>query len=168
MATSNPYAAYQRYGNIKIDRTKNNHLNNNKNQMQDKSNNSNFPKYTSNGVSQYWENTIMTANPEELTLMLYDGAIKFLNQAKEYIKDKEIERTHISILRAQDIFSELMGTLNMEYEISENLYSIYSFISDNLMEVNIKKDTNLLSEMINITRELRETWLQAMQLMKKN
>ncbi|WHH61692.1 flagellar export chaperone FliS [Petroclostridium sp. X23] len=122
---------------------------------------------TANGANQYLENAVLSASPEELTLMLYDGALKFMNQAIIHIQMKNIEKSHMTIVRAQDIFTELMSTLNMDYEMSQNLYSLYEFINNSLMQANIKKDTDLLREMITFTRELRETWAQAMKIAKK-
>ncbi|EOD00378.1 flagellar export chaperone FliS [Caldisalinibacter kiritimatiensis] len=121
-----------------------------------------------NPYSQYQQNSVMTASPEELTLMLYNGAVKFIKQGKVFLEQKDMEKAHNSIVRAQDIISELNITLNMDYEISKNLRSLYTFILERLMDANIKKDIKILDEVLPLVEELRDTWKEAMQLAKKN
>jgi flagellar secretion chaperone FliS len=104
----------------------------------------------------------MTASPEELVLMLYNGIIRFVNEAKQAIDDKNIERAHNSITRAQDIVLELMSTLDMQYDISKNLYSIYDYISRRLIEANLKKDKVALDEVESLISDLKDTWGKAM------
>lgn len=103
----------------------------------------------------------MTASPGELILMLYDGAIKFIKQAKMHIENRDIEKAHGAILRAQDIVAELMADLNLDYEISHQLASLYDFINYCLVQANIKKDKNLLDQCLELLVELRETWAEA-------
>ncbi len=78
-----------------------------------------------NALNQYKQNAVFTATPEELTLMLFEGAIKFMNIAKYSIEKRDIEKAHEALIRAQDIVIELSSTLNMEYEISNNLKRLY-------------------------------------------
>jgi len=104
----------------------------------------------------------MTASPEELVLMLYNGIIRFVNEAKQAIDDKNIEKAHNSITRAQDIVLELMSTLDMKYDISKNLYSIYDYISRRLIEANLKKDKVALDEVESLVSDLKDTWGKAM------
>ncbi len=171
MAMNNPYAAYQKFAlnpqvnqKQKLQKEKKEEIpTDNIRIMPAAYNQNNKQKMT----HQYLENAIMTATPEELTLMLYDGAIKFANKAIVYIEMNNIEEAHKSIMRVQDIFTELMSTLNMDYELSENLYNLYEFISHSMREANIKKDIELIKEMIEMTRELREAWAQAMKIAKK-
>ncbi|MFU0782873.1 MAG: flagellar export chaperone FliS [Thermoanaerobacterium thermosaccharolyticum] len=111
---------------------------------------------------EYKRNSIMTASPEELVLMLYNGIIRFVNEAKQAIDDKNIERAHNSITRAQDIVLELMSTLDMQYDISKNLYSIYDYISRRLIEANLKKDKVALDEVESLISDLKDTWGKAM------
>lgn len=120
-----------------------------------------------NAYQQYQQNSIMTASPEELTLMLYNGAIKFIKQADIFIEQKDMEKAHNSILRAQDIISELNTTLNMSYDISANLRNLYTFILDRLRDANIGKDRSIIEEIVPIVEDLRDTWKQAMQEAKK-
>ena len=117
--------------------------------------------------NQYKQNDIMLASPEELTLMLYNGAIKFVNQAINAIDENEIEKAHISIVKTGDIIIELIATLNMDYEISKGLRSLYEYLSDRLMEANIHKDKEILEEVLPFFTELRDTWKEAMEIAKK-
>ncbi len=170
MAMNNPYAAYQKFA-LNPQTNQQQKLQNE--QKEEKSNNNvrvmptAYNQNKKQKTHQYLENAIMTATPEELTLMLYDGAIKFANKAIVYIEMNNIEEAHKSIMRVQDIFTELMSTLNMDYELSENLYSLYEFISHTMRQANIKKDMALIKEMIEMTRELRDAWAQAMKIAKK-
>lgn len=173
MAMRNPYAAYQRYAvntpKPQPETTENTVV---QKQVADVPQTSThklntFTGYPNKGASQYLENTVLTAAPEELTLMLYDGAIKFMNQAVVYIDMQNYEKSNTAIIRAQNIFEEFMNTLNMDYEVSKYLYSLYDYINFNLVQANIKKDVNLIREMIDFTRELRDTWAEAMKIAKK-
>lgn len=120
-----------------------------------------------NMYQQYQQNSINTASPEELTLMLYNGAIKFINLGKVYIEKKEIEQANSAIKRAQDIIHELNNTLDMSYEISNNLRSIYTFILEKLIDANIKKDVKCLDEALPLIEEIRDTWKEAMKEARK-
>ncbi|SKC55762.1 flagellar export chaperone FliS [Maledivibacter halophilus] len=119
---------------------------------------------TKNKMDQYKEQKIMTAKPEELTLMLYEGLIKFLKQAKLFIKQRNIEKTNNSIIRSQDIINELNITLNMDYEISRNLRSIYVFMNERLIDANINKDEKSVEEVLGLAQDLKDTWKEAMGL----
>lgn len=103
----------------------------------------------------------MTASPGELILMLYDGAIKFIKQAKGYIDEKDMQKANDAILKAEDIMAELMADLDPDYEISQSLYSLYEFINDCLINANIKKDKQLLDQSMELINDIRQTWAQA-------
>jgi len=120
-----------------------------------------------NVYQQYQQNSIMTASPEDLTLMLYNGAIKFINLGKLFIEEKNMEKAHYNIIRAQDIINELNITLDMNYEISKNLRNLYTFVLDKLLDANISKDVKHLDEALEIVEGLRDTWKDAMQEIKK-
>ena len=109
----------------------------------------------------------MTASPQELTLMLYDGAIKFGNQAKVAMIDKDIEKSHNLITRVQAIIEEFQITLDKNYEVSTGLELMYDYINRRLTEANMVKDPEMLEEAIGFIRELRNTWKEAMQLTKQ-
>lgn len=118
-------------------------------------------------LKSYKQNSIMSASPEELTLMLYDGAIKFMNIAKLNLHDKSaIEKCHVALVRAEDIITELDNSLNMDYEISHEYRQLYDFINTKLVEANIEKNMEPLNDAILITTQLRDTWKEAMRLAK--
>ncbi|HHW32024.1 MAG TPA: flagellar export chaperone FliS [Clostridiaceae bacterium] len=120
-----------------------------------------------NQYNQYKQSSVYTATPEELTLMLYNGLIKFIMQAQDAIKDKNFEKAHESIIRAEDIIDEFKSTLDMQYDVSKGLSMLYDYMNERLMQANIKKDSAILEEVLNFAKELRDTWSQAMKLAKK-
>jgi flagellar protein FliS len=107
------------------------------------------------------------ATPEELTLKLYEGCIKFINIAMIAIDEKDIQKSNTNIIKAQNIISELNITLDMDYEISKNLRPIYEYLHSRLIEANIKKDKNILEEVKEFVVEFRETWKEAMKLARQ-
>jgi len=117
-------------------------------------------------VDPYLEQKIMAAKPEELTMMLYEGMVKFLKQSVLYNDQKNIEKTNNSIVRAQAIINELNGTLDATYDISKNLSDIYSFMNARLIDANLEKNTDIIKEVLGFAEELRDTWKQAIQLTK--
>ena len=120
-----------------------------------------------NAYAKYKEQSVNTATPEELTLMLYNGCIKFINLAEVFIDEKNIEKSNINIIKAQDIIRELNLTLNMDYEISNNLRQLYTFVNERLLDANISKDKKALAEAKEIVTDLRDTWKEAMALSRK-
>ncbi|MFA7468539.1 MAG: flagellar export chaperone FliS [Desulfotomaculaceae bacterium] len=110
---------------------------------------------------------VLSADQGKLALMLYDGATKFTRRAIFSIDNKRIEDAHNYILKTQDIVHYLAGTLNRDNEISENLASIYGYISRRLMDANIGKDKDILQEVLNLTTELKDTWAEAYRATKK-
>lgn len=119
-----------------------------------------------NGYQQYKQNSIMTASPEELTLMLYDGCLKFMRQAKLAIEAKQVETAHVAINKAQNIIEELNLTLKMDFPISANLRQLYVFILEQLYEADVKKDVKLIDDAYGLVEELRDTWKEAMRRAK--
>ncbi|PWK16169.1 flagellar export chaperone FliS [Tumebacillus permanentifrigoris] len=118
-----------------------------------------------NAYKQTYNNAqVMTAPPGELTLMLYNGAIKFLKLAINAMKAKQIEETNKNIQRAQDVISELMCTLNMDVEISKNLMALYDFMNRHLLQANIKKDPALVTEVLDLVEDLRNTWVEVIKV----
>ena len=115
-----------------------------------------------NAYKQYKETQVNTANQGKLIVMLYDGAIKFLNKALEHMSKKEIEETHKNIVKIKDIITELITSLNMDAgEISQRLFSIYMYINNKLSEANIKKAPGPLNEVKKYLIELRDAWVEA-------
>lgn len=122
---------------------------------------------TNNPYAKIKSNSILTASPQELTLMLYDGAIKFGNQAKLAMEMGDIQSAHNLVVRVQDIIDEFQVTLDKSYEVSEGMALMYDYIGRRLAESNSKKDPEILEEAISFIRELRNTWKEAMQLVKQ-
>ena len=120
-----------------------------------------------NPYKQYQQNSITTASPEELTLMLYNGAIKFVNIAKIHIEEKNIQEANNNLIKTQNIISELNETLDMKYDISKELRSLYIFIRERLVDANIQKDPKIIEEILPIMEQMRDTWKLAMEEAKK-
>lgn len=117
-----------------------------------------------NPYSKYNNNKVLTASPRELTLMLYDGAIKFVNIAVLSIERKEIEKAHTNIKKAERIIDEFRITLDMTYPVSEDFERIYVYLSKRLVEANLMKNIEILEEVLSHLRSLRDTWKEAMRL----
>lgn len=115
-----------------------------------------------NPYSNYQQVAIETASSEKLLIMLYDGAIKFMNAAKMAMNANNFEAVNINLIRAQDIISELMYTLNMDYPISNHLFALYDYFKNRLISANMKKDVEPLEEIIAYMVELRDTWKNAL------
>ncbi|MGA5690508.1 flagellar export chaperone FliS [Cytobacillus pseudoceanisediminis] len=118
----------------------------------------------SNPYQSYQQNSVNTASPGELTLMLYNGCLKFIHQAKKAIMDNNIEAKNTNIQKAQNIIQELMVTLNMDIEVSQNMMSLYDYMNRRLMEANIKNDTGILDEVEGLVSEFRDTWKEVIQV----
>ncbi|MGG3841784.1 flagellar export chaperone FliS [Anoxybacillus kestanbolensis] len=117
-----------------------------------------------NPYQSYQTNAVQTASPGELTLMLYNGCLKFIAQAKKAIEDKDIEARNTNLLKAQKIIQELMVTLNMEYEVAKSMMTMYDYIYRRLVEANIKSDMSILEEVEGYVKEFRDTWKQVIQM----
>ncbi|NLM13253.1 MAG: flagellar export chaperone FliS [Epulopiscium sp.] len=120
----------------------------------------------SSAYQTYKNNAILTASPQELALMLYDGALKFCKQAIKAIEEKNMSEAHRHILRIEDIIEEFQATLDKKYPISNELAALYDYIYRRLVEANIKKDMAILEEVYDLIKELRDTWKEAMKLAK--
>ena len=120
-----------------------------------------------NPYQKYQNNSVMTASPEELTLMLYNGAIKFCNLGKEAIEKKDIQASHKNIVKAQAIIQELRVTLDPNYSISAEMKRLYEFIEQLLLEANLKKDIEKLDQALELIRDFRDTWQEAMKVRKR-
>ena len=120
-------------------------------------------------LSAYKQNSVINAKQEELTLMLYDGALKFMYIADERLKDekRDIQKIYDAFIRAQDIIDELNATLNMDYDNSKDFRRLYEFIGDKLAEANILKDRKPLEDAIKITSQMRELWKDMMRAAKE-
>ncbi|MBN2853541.1 MAG: flagellar export chaperone FliS [Clostridia bacterium] len=111
------------------------------------------------GYKNYKEVEIETASGLKLVVMLYSGAIKFLNTARDGIMQKKLELANTNIIKTQDIISELMTSLNFEAgEIAHNLYSLYIYMNRRLLEANIEKNPDIVMEVIQLLNTLKEAW----------
>jgi len=119
---------------------------------------------THNPYDKYRNSVVFTASKEELTLMLYDGALKFCNQAIVALENKDIERANELIIKVENIIREFQLTLDRNYDVSQYLDTMYVYIYDRLIDANIKKDISVLEEVRSYLRELRDTWKEAMKL----
>jgi flagellar secretion chaperone FliS len=116
-----------------------------------------------NPYQQYQTNSVNTASPGELTVMLYNGCLKFIHLAKKAIEDKNIEIKNTNIQKAQNIVSELMVTLDIDSQVSKNMLSLYDYLNRRLMEANVKNDISILEEVEEFVVEFRDTWKQVIQ-----
>ena len=119
---------------------------------------------TNQAYLQYNNSKIMTASPAELTLMLYEGAIKFCNIAIMGIEQKNIEKAHKNIVKAENIILEFKATLNHKYPVAMEFENVYNYVYDKLVEANVKKDKEILEEVLEHLRVMRDTWKEVMQL----
>ncbi|MBU5469320.1 flagellar export chaperone FliS [Falcatimonas sp. MSJ-15] len=115
-----------------------------------------------NPYATYANNKVMTASPAELTLMLYEGAIKFCNIAVKAIDDKDTTTAHNNIMKVENIVRELRGSLNHKYPVAKDFEAVYKYVEQRLIEANIKKDKEILEEVLTHLRTMRDTWKEVM------
>lgn len=120
-----------------------------------------------NPYEQYQRNKVLTATPAEVTLMLYEGAIKFCNIAIMAIENKDMEKAHTNIMKTQRIIEEFRNTLDRKYEVAEDFDRIYVYVLRRLFEANIKKEKEILVEVNGHLRSLRDTWKEVMKKCNK-
>ncbi|HPD01284.1 MAG TPA: flagellar export chaperone FliS [Acetivibrio sp.] len=120
-----------------------------------------------NAYNQYKENSVHTATPEEQTLMLYNGLVKYLMQAQMAVNGNKIEKAGTCIIKAQDIISEFRSTLDMKYDISHQLEQLYDYMYRRLVDANIKKDIGIIEEILGFAKELRDTWEKAIKIARQ-
>lgn len=120
-----------------------------------------------NAYNAYKQNSVTTASPGELTLMLYNGCLKFIHQGKKAIDEKNIEKRNTNITKAQAIITELMSTLNMDIAISTEMLALYEYIQTKLIEANIQSSIEALDEVEELVTEFRDTWKEVIQINRK-
>ena len=120
-----------------------------------------------NGYSQYANNKIMTASPAQLTLMLYDGAIKFCNLAIVGIEQKDINKAHTNIRKVENIIEEFRSSLNFKYPVAQDFENVYKYLYDILVEANVTKNKEILEEVLQHLRTMRNTWEEVMKNAKQ-
>jgi len=121
-----------------------------------------------NAYARYNNSKVLTASPAELTLMLYDGAIKFCNIAIIGIEQNDIEKAHINIKKVQKIIDEFRSTLDRKYAVAEDFDRVYVYLLKRLLEANVKKDKEILEEVNMHLRSMRDNWKEVMRINKEN
>jgi len=121
-----------------------------------------------NPYKQYRQTQISTADRTKLVILVYDGAITYLNRARKKLDERNFEEKCDLIFKAQDILLELMGALDMNIgEVAQSLYGLYYYMMKRLTEANIKNDPELINEVLTLLSELRESWAEASLIMNK-
>lgn len=119
-----------------------------------------------NPYAKYQNSKILTASPAELTLMLYDGAIKFGNIAIMAMHEKDVPKAHANIIKVQRIITEFRTSLDRKYPVAQDFDNIYVYLLQRLFQANVKKDPEIMEEVIGHLRTLRETWVEVMKKSK--
>lgn len=117
-----------------------------------------------NPYAAYQNNSVNTSTPGELTLMLYNGCLKFIQQAKKALEAGKMEAKNIAVQKAQNIVTELMVTLDQSIPVAQNMLTLYDFVNNRLVEGNIKNDVAFFDEAAEIMTEFRDTWKQVIQI----
>ena len=117
-----------------------------------------------NSYAAYNNNKILTATPAELTLMLYDGAIKFCNIAIMAIEQNDVEKAYLNITKTKNIITEFIITLDHKYPVAQYFENVYKYLKQRLHEANMTKDKEILEEVLGHLRTMRDTWKQVMEL----
>lgn len=120
-----------------------------------------------NAFAQYNTNKILTASPAELTLMLYEGAIKFCNIAIVGIEQGNVQKAHDNIMKTQRIIEEFQITLDRKYEVAKDFDAVYNYLVMRLREANVKKDAAILEEVLKHLRTMRDAWKEVMQTSRR-
>lgn len=124
--------------------------------------------YNNNALNAYKNNSVNYASKEQLLLMLVDGAVRFSKVAKEALENKNIQKSHENLVKVQDIFTELMVTLDRNAgDWAIQLYNVYDFIKTRLFEINLKKDAKMMEELMPVIESVRDTWHEAYEISKK-
>ena len=121
----------------------------------------------SNALNTYKQNSVTTASPGELTLMLYNGCLKFLGKAKVAMSNKNIEEKNTNLQKSQAIIAELMSTLNMNVEISKQMLPLYEYMNRRLVEANLKNDQAIIEEVERLVTEFRDTWKEVIKITRQ-
>ncbi|NBI27740.1 flagellar export chaperone FliS [Chengkuizengella marina] len=120
-----------------------------------------------NQQNKYLQTSIQTASPAKLLIMLYDGAIKFSKLAIAAIEDKNFEAANTNIVKVQNIINEFMVTLDQKADIAKDLMKLYEYIMHRTTEANMKKDVQIIEEVIDFLQQLKETWVEASKSLNK-
>ena len=124
--------------------------------------------YGNNALNVYKNNSVNYASKEQLLLMLVDGAVKFAKIAREGLEEKNISKSHENLIKVQDIFTELMVSLDQSAgEWAREIYKVYEFIKTRLFDINLKKDANMMYELMPVIESVRDTWYEAYEISKR-
>ncbi|WP_285106347.1 flagellar export chaperone FliS [Paenibacillus sp. UMB4589-SE434] len=115
---------------------------------------------------QYLKVQVETASPGELTLLLYQEMVKSLLQAKRLYSLSQYEDMNQALFKVKAILSELLITLNMDYDIAKELHDLYSFYNRHLAEFMIKREVSMLEDVLEFARGMAETWKLAIRTIK--
>jgi len=115
----------------------------------------------STSLNKYQQSSVQTASPIQLTLMLYDGAIRFIKLGIEGIENRDYEKANLNLIKAQRIVNEFIASLNFDYPIAKDLLAVYDYAIYKLIQANLKKDKNNAIEVLHHLMELKEAWLKA-------
>lgn len=119
-----------------------------------------------NAATAYQNNKINTATPAELTLMLYEGAIKFCNIALLGIEEQDLSKVNNNIIKAEKIIAYLQSTLDLNYAVAKDFDNVYSYLYQRLIQANISKNEEILNEVLVYLRDMRDTWKEVMKSCK--
>ena len=114
----------------------------------------------------YASNKILTASPAELTLMLYEGAIKFANIAMAAMENNDVEKAHNNVIKVRNIILEFQSTLNYDYPVAQDFNNVYEYLKFRLTEANLHKEPEIMEEILGHLRTMRDTWKEVMELNK--
>lgn len=114
----------------------------------------------------YASNKILTASPAELTLMLYEGAIKFANIALAAMENNDVEKAHNNVIKVRNIILEFQSTLNYDYPVAQDFNNVYEYLKFRLTEANLHKEPEIMEEILGHLRTMRDTWKEVMELNK--
>ena len=120
-------------------------------------------------VKQYQKSSIETASREQILIMLYDGAIQFLNKAKIALQNKDFEASNSNLIGAQNIIQEFINSMNKEAspQLAENLISLYEYFLRRLVQANMKRQIEPIDEVLRYLKSLKATWEQAIIIYQK-
>jgi len=117
-----------------------------------------------NPYAKYNDSKVLTASPAELTLMLYEGAIKFCNIAIMGIEQGDIQKAHTNIVKVQRIVDEFRATLDMKYPVAKDFDRVYVYLQRRLIDANMTKDKEIVEEIATHLRSMRDTWKEVMRI----
>lgn len=120
-----------------------------------------------NPYATYKQKAMNTTSPGELTLMLYNGCLKFIKRAERALEENNASEKNVNLIKAQDIIRELMVTLKADSEVGENMLRLYDFILSRLVDANVNNDAKALKEAEEFVTDFRDTWKEVLVIDRK-